>query len=301
MSQSACLPLRRRILTTLDKASAESSSSKPQFKHFIITRYCTRAVSDPKDFEARLGDMGEWLDRRLVLFERYCLPSIIAQSEQNFTWLLYFDETAPPDRLQKVRDLIAGHDNIEIRLAQLLSPEDHAADVRAACGPDISWVVTSRLDNDDGWHRDFAKNLHAQLRFEQREFLNFPFGIIYYRDRTYLYRHASNAFISFCEPVDQCLTVICSNHIYADRVARVRQLSGPPAFLQAVHGTNQSNKPRGSRVHRILALNGFEPMTQLFRDSIEESDSEILFENLTAATAWKIRDQIISLVRKRRD
>lgn len=269
----------------------------PQFKHIVITLYFTRHFKDPNDFSKRLGNVNAWLESRLVLFKTVCLPSVLAQSQQSFTWLLYFDDSTPEDYLQRIRELIAGHDNIKLRLGGIFSPEIHAADVRAECGSDAEWVVTSRLDNDDGWHRDFVKNLHGQLRFDQREFLNFPSGIICYRDRTYLYRHSSNAFLSLCEPVDGCSTVVCCNHLFAEEVAPVRQLSGPPAFFQVVHGRNQSNKPRGFRVHRILGLNGFEAMTELFARPTGESDPEILFENLTLAPARMVRDRMVALVR----
>ncbi|MGO9338925.1 MAG: glycosyltransferase [Terracidiphilus sp.] len=268
-----------------------------RFKHVVLTVYFGRQIDDPNDFARRLGNVREWLENRLVLFKRYCLPSVIAQSNQDFTWLLCLDETTPEDYLQKIRDLIAGHDNIKIRLGGLFTPKIHAADVRAELDPDTEWVVTTRLDNDDGWHRDFVKNLHAQLRFDRREFLNFPTGIIYYRDRTYLYRHRSNAFLSFCEPADDFSTVICANHIFASEVAPIRQLSGPPAFLQAVHGRNQSNKPRGIRVHRAMALNGFEAMTELFADPKGERDRDLLFENLTATPARMVRDRMIDMAR----
>jgi hypothetical protein len=269
----------------------------PRFKHVVLTLYFGRQIDDHNDFARRLGNVGEWLENRLVLFKRYCLPSVIAQSNQDFTWLLYFDETTPRDYLRKIRDLIAGHENIKIRLGGLFTPKIHAADVRAELDPDTEWAVTTRLDNDDGWHRDFVKNLHEQLRFDRREFLNFPTGIIYYRDRTYLYRHSSNAFLSFCEPADDLSTVICANHIFAGEVAPIRQLSGPPAFLQAVHGGNQSNKPRGIRVHRTMALNGFEALTELFSAPAAESDGDLLIENLTATPARMMRDRMIDFAR----
>lgn len=268
------------------------------FKHVMITRYFTRHSSNPSDFEARLGDVSAWLEDRLLLFKKYCLPSVIAQSVQNFTWLLYFDETTPKDHLQKVRELLAPYPNFKIHLSRLLSTEDHAADVRAEMDSETQWVLTSRLDNDDGLHREFIKNLQAQLQFEKREFLNFPSGIIYYRDHTYLFRHRSNAFVSYFEPAHDVSTVICSKHLFVERVAPLRQLVSPPAFLQVVHGRNRSNKPRGTRVHRMLALNGFEALTELFTNPIEESDAEITLENMTLATGWMLRDKMIEAARK---
>jgi N-acetylglucosaminyl-diphospho-decaprenol L-rhamnosyltransferase len=266
------------------------------FKHVIITRYFTRHSLNASDFEVRLGDVSGWLEERLILFKKYCLPSVIGQSEQNFTWLLYLDETTPTDYLRKIQDLIAGHDNFKVRMSRFLSIDDHVADVRAELQSDTRWVLTSRLDNDDGLHRDFIKNLQGQCRSE-REFLNFPSGIIYYRDHTYLFRHRSNAFVSFCEPTDSLSTVICSKHLLVDQVAPLRQLTSPPAFLQVVHGNNRSNKPRGTRVHRMLALNGFEAIPELFTKTIEESDARITLENVTLAASWRLRDKLIQVAR----
>src|ERR1700677_1263076 len=103
----------------------------PRFKHVVLTQYFTRSIEDPGDLGRRLGNIAEWLENRLVLFKRYCLPSVMAQSNQDFTWLLYFDETTPEAYLRRIRDLIAGHDNFKIRLGRLFTPEIQAMDVRA--------------------------------------------------------------------------------------------------------------------------------------------------------------------------
>jgi hypothetical protein len=267
-------------------------------KHVIITRYFTRQTKDPNEVRAWRQNSAAWLENRLELFKKFCLPSVLAQSDQNFTWLLYFDEETPEAYLDQIRELIDGRQNIRIRLCGYFYDEDPAADVRAELDTNTKWVLTSRLDNDDGWHRDFVKNLQSQVRFEQREFLNFPTGIIYYRDRTYLFRHHSNAFVSFVEPADHVTTVLCKEHLLVNQVAPVRQLVGPPAFMQVVHGKNVSNKPRGMRIPRLLALNGFEAMSDLFTTPIVESDAEILFENITVSTAWMVRDWIIDRARR---
>ena len=163
--------------------------------------------------------------------------------------------------------------------------------VKAALNDNTKWVLTTRLDNDDGWHRDFVKILHSNVTVGRREFLNYPVGLIYYMDNIYLYRHQSNAFISFMEPSDSFSTVWCGPHPYLSRIAPIRQLSSFPAFLQVVHGQTRSNKPRGVRVHRMLALNGFEAITQLFEGSADETDFSIVLDNMTSAMKWAARDR----------
>lgn len=36
-----------------------------------------------------------WLEHRFEVFERYCLPSVAAQTSGNFTWLCLFDAATP--------------------------------------------------------------------------------------------------------------------------------------------------------------------------------------------------------------
>jgi hypothetical protein len=239
----------------------------------------------------------EWLSNRLEKFRTYCLPSVVAQSNQNFRWHLYFCDRAPAECISQVRSLIEPYPNIEIKICDLFTKEVIQENVRNALAPETKWVLTTRLDNDDGWHRDFVKRLQGQLEFKRSEFLNFPRGIILYDNKIFLYKHTSNAFISFLEPRDDFLTVWCGTHLNLGKIAPIRQLVESPTFLQVVHDQTRSNKPRGVRVRRLPAIEGFEAIPELFEMSSPESDLGILWENLTAASVWAARDQAIALAR----
>jgi hypothetical protein len=272
-------------------------SEVDSFEHFVITRYFVRLNEKTNDHDAKLRASSEWLENRLELFKKFCLPSVTAQSIKNFRWLIYLDEDVPVDYMAKMKDLTSMHKNIEIITCRLFNKELIVSSVKSYLDTNTKWVLTTRLDNDDGWHRDFVKILHSQLQFEHREFLNFPVGVIYYADCTYLYRHPSNAFISFLERSDNFLTVWCGPHPYLHRIAPIRQLPTFPAFLQAIHRQTLSNKPRGVRVHRILALNGFEAMTQLFEKPTNEMDLSIVLDNMTSVAKWAARDRAVALAR----
>jgi hypothetical protein len=239
----------------------------------------------------------KWLDDRFEIFRSVCLPSVVAQTEQDFVWLLYFDVHTPDDYLQRVGELIAGHANIRIVLCDSFDDASRSDAVRAELEPDTRWLLTTRLDNDDGWRRDFVETLHDALEFERREFLNYPVGLIFYADMTFLYRHPSNAFISLIEPVDGFMTVWCGQHLELDRIAPIRQLPAFPAFLQMVHAGTRSNKPRGMRVHRILALAGFEAMN-LPGLRRPERDLDIVLFNVTTVAVWTLRDRLVGLARR---
>ena len=63
------------------------------FEHLIITRFNLNLYArDKHDAPTRTE---RWLEHRFELFERYCLPSVAAQTNPNFRWLCLFDAATP--------------------------------------------------------------------------------------------------------------------------------------------------------------------------------------------------------------
>jgi hypothetical protein len=268
-----------------------------RMRHFIITPFCVRRTFTGK-MQAELPP-DAWIEHRLRLFEDYCLPSVIRQSEQNFNWFIYFDDSTPTRYLEQMRSLIAPFSHISIKMCAFWESPTLIKHVRETLSEDTRWIITSRLDNDDGVHREFVSRLHEAAR-ERREFLNFPCGVILYAGKCYLYRHPSNAFLSLVEPVDEMRTAWSIAHESAIQVAPVRQLSDVPGFLQVVHGQNVSNKPRGHRVRARVALRGFESLPILAEVGRTETAASILLENATTVPVWRLRDVLIVLAKRLR-
>lgn len=64
-------------------------------QHFILTRFNLNLWhKDKNDNEI---NRNEWLAYRLNLFETYCLPSVVAQTEQNFKWIILVDKETPKE------------------------------------------------------------------------------------------------------------------------------------------------------------------------------------------------------------
>ena len=71
-------------------------------QHFILTRFNIFLWNrDKKGNTVRDSD---WQEHRFTLFERYCLPSIIHQTCQNFEWIVLFDEKTPIDYKRKISE-----------------------------------------------------------------------------------------------------------------------------------------------------------------------------------------------------
>jgi hypothetical protein len=149
-------------------------------------------------------------------------------------------------------------------------------------------LVTSRLDNDDGLHRDYVKLLQDQVRVGTEEVLDFPWGIVYCNGVPYLSHQKSNAFIALSEPLQGVRTVTAGRHNEMSRRYRVRSIGSGPAWLQVVHGSNVSNKIRGWRISRDWLPEGFE-----FGGAVAPEDKSrfgILLENASLGIARHARD-----------
>ncbi|MGI5069714.1 hypothetical protein HRO26_00970 [Treponema pectinovorum] len=65
------------------------------FKHIIITQFNIPLKKDDADNKQAKGIQQDYLNNRLEIFEKYCLPSVEKQTCKNFTWLILFSENTP--------------------------------------------------------------------------------------------------------------------------------------------------------------------------------------------------------------
>jgi len=268
-----------------------------KFRHAIITRFNVRYRDTAhKRLEAK-GVNPVWLAERFDLFEHYCLPTVLVQSCQDFVWLIYFDIATPAAFVERAQRACVGRDNIRLIFCDAYDQGLLERDLRGELVPEPEWLLTTRLDNDDGLRRDFVERLHESLRFCGTEALNFPNGIVYTRQRTYLYRHESNAFLSLLEPFDGFKTVLFVQHPDMPKMAPVRQIEGDPAWLQVVHQSNISNRVRGRRVPAATALAGFAIAGRGTAPRPSEPLVMLLLDNLVYG-AWRLaRDRCIEIAK----
>lgn len=225
-------------------------------RHLLLTRFNLRVagLDSDKSGEPVLGP--DWMQERLDLFERYCAPSVRAQSNGDFTWLLFLDQDTSEEPRSRIRQAVEG--GPDARLV-FLPPVQGDGPVAAAAlehvggTPDL--LVTTRLDNDDALHEDALGVVRARARSGHREFLNLRFGYVTDGRTAQVKSHKYGHYATLVEPASAApfRTVHCGlPHGRARQLAPVRQITDRPYWLEVIHARNAANRALGA--HRRYDL-----------------------------------------------
>tara|TARA_R110001592_G_scaffold216280_2_gene469886 strand:+ start:659 stop:1495 length:837 start_codon:yes stop_codon:yes gene_type:complete len=215
------------------------------FQHFVITRFNLRKKGwqTSKSNTQVLTDT--WMENRLALFENYCFSSLVAQTEQNFTWLVFFDTTTP----EKFRTVIA---KLESTFSQFTPIYIDGMDeflnqsrVQIQQRLNQPYVITSRLDNDDSLHQDYIKEV--QSHFAQQSFMAIDFvdgytlqvePQVFFAKRS----HVHNPFLSLIEQAGQIKTVwYLDRHGQWTDVKELIPVRNKPMWMSVIHMENKVN------------------------------------------------------------
>lgn len=251
------------------------------FVHIVLTRF-NAAVGYGASLK-RLED--SWLRERIVLFERYCLPSVRAQKGAEFRWIMFMDGQSP----QWLRETIDGYGPVitAIYVDGPLLDAVIAAKVAASGYVTAAYLITTRLDSDDALSNRHLARVQMMFRRQQREFIEFPVGLQSFRGHLYSVYYPSNPFLSLIERVKdngEVTTVHCVEHDRVRKAGKVRRLVVSPQWLQVLHGANVGNTLRGvPRIHSRT-----HPEFSAIWPSVSEIDS--LFDRVRyAANAYARR------------
>lgn len=211
--------------------------------HAVLTRF---NLGTPADVP--------WLEHRIRLFERFCLPSLRSQSCQDFVWLIFCDAATR----EPWRSRLLAYASANTRLVwvpygsgdvyRTQESDCYAAAVQELLSGDEAFVLTTRCDNDDAVSSDFVETLQEALRpGTDREFLNLFDGYVWHQGSVSPAYMWSNSFLSYLEPVTAAgpvLTVMHVKHPNASTSAPVRDFSdGWRYWLQVCHDRNLINRP----------------------------------------------------------
>jgi hypothetical protein len=268
------------------------------FRQVILTRF---NLATPGR-ESAIRNQPGWLAGRFELFERYCLPTLAAQTVRDFRWIVYFDEATPAPfraRIEACRRVADFHPYF----TPIFPGERWGVSVRGILGAEggaVPWLLSTRLDNDDGLAVDFVARVQAAVAgfgAPRRAAFNVTNGYVFDGRRAYALGHPSNAFASLLEPWEAARTVSDVQHMRLAEEGPVVQVAGPGGWLQVVHGGNVSNKIRGRRVPPGELAGRFPPAIDL---GAPASAAAIAAENLVLAPLRGARDRAAGLVRRLR-
>jgi len=245
-------------------------------KHYLITEWNVDMI-----------DM-EWLTARQKLFEKITLPSVRAQTNKDFEWILVSDSRTP-DEFKAVLDSYPAtvfYFNFENHdwespvfmgsgtqtqakktiMQRSIDLEYISKPLRDYIGTlDTDYVITSRLDNDDGIsidHIDRIQQAAKQNWSGDRFWLNLVRGLKYNHGDVFPVNSPHSPFISFVEPPHGLLTTyqVCHTEAKKTEYPVVQVRKGLPTWLQVVHGGNLLN-----RMKRFKGRASFSTVAERFK------------------------------------
>ncbi|MFD6176649.1 MULTISPECIES: glycosyltransferase [unclassified Isoptericola] len=258
--------------------------------HVILTRFNLPSAGAEKVVRAKSG----WLRDRTALFERYCLPSVAAQTDPAFAWIVYVDPQSPAWFFDWLDDVSPGRFHPVRREA--VHRVDLLRDVVGVLGHEPDRLVTTNLDNDDAVSDDFVARLRAGgAATTGRAALYLENGLVRRGERVYAWRDPSNAFASVAEPFAGAVTCWVDWHNRLELQMPAVRLGGDAAWLQVIHGANVSNRVRGTlvdpRPYRARFVAGLDGTAAVAR-------RRVVADRLVAAPARAARDHGRSLVKR---
>jgi hypothetical protein len=214
--------------------------------HVLLTRFNLPSLGAESVLRAKEG----WLRDRVELFEQYCLPSVRAQKNQNFHWIIYFDPQSP----SWLRARIAEHGSVYTPIfRESVTNAELIDDMRSVVGTQRSELITTNLDNDDGIAYDFVDRLQSASTPYPRTAIYLRNGLIKNSSMLYFRSDRMNAFCSVREGWDDPRTCWTDWHNLLANSMPIVVVDCPPTWLQVIHGTNVSNRVRG----RLVSPTGY--------------------------------------------
>jgi len=221
-------------------------------QHFILTRFNLRLVELSADLDSdKFGnkiDRDQWLVHRFELFERYCLPSMAAQANQDFRWFLFFDEATPSE----FRERIERDRNSCPQMQAFYIKGTHIHDyVLEQVDADTDVLITTRLDNDDAFHEDAMRVVRDQVGNGERDLcVNLRYGLELNGSEAEVISHKYNPFSSLIETRKSTdfVSIFGSSHGRISSLAPVRQIYATPYWLRVIHEQNITNRPASERI-----------------------------------------------------
>ena len=274
-------------------------------QHFVLTRFNVDIGPHRRSWD------DAWLTARFELFRSFCLPSVRDQTDQDFTWLVFFSASS---RATVEPFLAALPAMPNLHPVWTSGRFDGATASHAVAGHhdgSSTRLMTTRLDCDDALRADVVARLRAADEGRPVEALNFPLGYQLADGRFFLAYDPANAFCTLVEdatPEAPARTVYCVEHQTIASVAPLRQLDWSPSWLQVVHDLNLANDTNGVRVGRRRAARRFAnvpavaalPPGEDWRDVLSGFVRSVVALGRKVVTRPSARSRLASLLPRRR-
>ena len=173
-----------------------------------------------------------------------------AQTCQNFSWLVFCDESTEQWCVEHLRHLAKVVPQLKVVLTSPAGPSYRAAEQEIRPGDEV--LITTRLDSDDATSVDFVERIQSfapgfAASKQAAALVSFSRGFKLREedDRLFECWYPHSGYLSLFELVDGSrppVTVQSGDHGFLPERYPIHVDAGPPAWLQVIHGGNVRNR-----------------------------------------------------------
>ncbi|WP_242091629.1 glycosyltransferase [Aestuariivivens sediminicola] len=237
------------------------------FDHFIITRFNLRqSIWENDKNQIQVNDI-VWLEDRYKLFKKFCFPSVQSQFNQNFKWLVFFDSKTPiafKNMNTLLHDEYGNFIPIYVDSFELFGTSLPKI-VENYRNKDKSFVVTTRLDNDDCFHKEAVAVIQKHFISKSLTIIELCHGLclqIGHKKKLSLKKNITyGPFISLIENAKKAnsfLTVYNREHTQWEGAAYYIPITSGYYWMQIIHKRNVINELSKDLTCNKVYLKGFE-------------------------------------------
>lgn len=232
----------------------------------VITRYFVKMFAPSTAKELSSAEIQTWFTTRERLFCRYTLPSLVQQTIQSKTWLIFVEKgyaallpaalTDSSIPFVEVVEVDSAAENFEDFAAGISRRIDEWLGNLRSSGVADPMVSVCRIDNDDAFSKDFLETVNRIGLSHRRKgmdgaLVTLPHGLQYHERRglrSYLFNN--NHFLSsfhFRERREgRHVHAISFNHsnLFLQRTPLLITNTDLPMWVEVVHDSNVSNRYR---------------------------------------------------------
>jgi hypothetical protein len=210
----------------------------------------------------------ERLRRRFAYFEKICLPSLAAQTDTDFTFVVLIGDAMPLKWRRRLKALRATFPFLEICAAEPLGPlQATRRAFRIGAAEDVPFVTGFRLDDDDAVPCDYIERLRTTADrvldagwadAETLVAISFQSGFYWALDQPGLplFRFSEARPVgqgsAMVMPYDSQQNIFRWNHAFLPAHVRCWTDPSPGMFLRTLHGGNDSARSVPAKAQRIL-------------------------------------------------
>lgn len=220
------------------------------FKHYIITRFNIRAhysckLKNPdNDPMQRIFD-DDYLEERFYIFEKYTLPSVKNQINQNFTWVVLFHKNTPEKFLKRIKELKKIYDFDDYYFDD---GEEFTSLNFCTKDEEYEFYITSRIDNDDVIEETFVKQIQDYaVKNLHNCVISFPNGEKWDLNTNKRYKicQENNAFCSLIGPKGTSILRTSHRKVFENNDAVLFE-TDKPMWISTIHDSNVFNQIKKS-------------------------------------------------------